>query len=77
MNRVVPMPGDSAVLVLPLSASAQPESTGVIRDYLRHMDARRYRRALRAWEGEGGKLASARTSRARSGGPDFSHLMFR
>jgi hypothetical protein len=75
MTRVVPMLGDSAVLTLPLSGNAHPASTGVIRDYLRHMDARRYRRALRTWEGEGGKLASAKANRERSCGPDFSKLM--
>jgi hypothetical protein len=77
MNRLVPMPTGPGILVLPLTASVRPAATDVVRDYLRHMDARRYRGALFTWEGEGGKLASAKTHRARSGEPDFSHLMFR
>jgi hypothetical protein len=77
MKRLVPVPTGPGVLVLPLTASVRPAATGVARDYLRRIDARRYRGALSTWEGEGGKLASAKAYRVRSGGPDFSHLMFR
>jgi hypothetical protein len=76
MNRVAPVTGDAAVLVLPLVGSVHPAPTGVVRDYLRHMDAQRYRRALRTWEGEGGKLAPVKAYRERPRGPDFSKLMF-
>jgi len=77
MNRFVPVLTDPGVLVLPLTASAAPAATGVIRDHLRHLAARRYRRALFTWEGEGGKLASAKVYAGDSRGPDFSRLRFR